>query len=110
MHANVDKAYEQENTDMSMLKKPFRIELRKTAVLASHRTKLIGVSGNFQSIAFVEVEFKCTLFLKNRQQMHFQKKQQSTKRIVKMVFSPIIRGCHVACNLIRKVVQYGIAR
>ena len=42
----MDKAHEQGNEGMSVLKKPFRIELRKTAVLASYRTKVIGVSGN----------------------------------------------------------------
>lgn len=44
LQANVDKAYEQGNTEMSVLKKPFRIELRKTAVVASYRARVIGVS------------------------------------------------------------------
>lgn len=44
LHANIDKAYEKGNKDMSILKKPFRIELRKSTVLASYRAHYIGVS------------------------------------------------------------------
>ena len=38
------KAHEEGKTEMSVLKKPFRIELRKTAVIASYRVYLLGVS------------------------------------------------------------------
>ena len=44
LYANVDKAQEEGKTEMSVLKKPFRIELRKTAVVASYRAYLLGVS------------------------------------------------------------------
>lgn len=44
LHANIDKAHEKGNKDMSVLKKPFRIELRKSTVLASYRAHYIGVS------------------------------------------------------------------
>ena len=40
----MDKAQEEGKEEMSVLKKPFRIELRKTAVVASYRAYLIGVS------------------------------------------------------------------
>ena len=43
LHANIDRAYEQGSKEMSKLKKPFRIELRKTAVVASYRALLVGV-------------------------------------------------------------------
>lgn len=45
LYANVDKALEEGNTKMSVLKKPFRIELRKTAVIVSYRALKLGVSG-----------------------------------------------------------------
>lgn len=45
LYANVGKAHEQGNDKMSVLKKPFRIELRKTAVIVSYRALKLGVSG-----------------------------------------------------------------
>ena len=43
LYANVDKAYKEGNTEMSRLKKPFRLEMQKSEVLASYRAHYISV-------------------------------------------------------------------
>ena len=43
LYANVDKAYKEGNTAMSRLKKPFRLEMQKSEVLASYRAHYISV-------------------------------------------------------------------
>lgn len=55
LYANVDKAQEGGNTKMSVLKKPFRIELRKTAVIVSYRALKLGVSGIFYHYMYIHL-------------------------------------------------------
>lgn len=43
LYANVDKAYKEGDTEMSRLKKPFRLEMQKSEVLASYRAHYISV-------------------------------------------------------------------
>ena len=66
----MDKAHEEGNKEMSVLKKPFRIELRKTAVVASYRAYLVGVSGQYYTVAFnalfTEWKFTCTMYVFDR--------------------------------------------
>lgn len=44
LYANIDKAYQEGNNEMSRLKKPFRLEMRKSEVLASYRAYYRRVS------------------------------------------------------------------
>lgn len=44
LYADIDKAYKEGESDMSRLKKPFRIEVKKDDVIASYRVNYLGVS------------------------------------------------------------------
>lgn len=82
LYANVGKAHEQGNDKMSVLKKPFRIELRKTAVIVSYRAIKLGVSGYIIPlhvhgyacilIIYIHVVCQCT----SEGDCNFQKKLQ----------------------------------
>jgi hypothetical protein len=72
LHANVGKAHEEGKKEMSVLKKPFRIELRKTPVIASYRVYLLDVS-------LLSRVFLCKVVF-NRQQTPFHKRPQFQRR------------------------------
>ena len=44
LYADIDKAYQEGESDLSRLKKPFRIEIKKDDVIASYRVNYLGVS------------------------------------------------------------------
>lgn len=55
----MDKAHEEGKEEMSVLKKPFRIELRKTAVVASYRAYLLGVSVQYSHLDLFGIILSC---------------------------------------------------
>ena len=58
---------------MSVLKKPFRIELRKTPVVASYRAHLIGVSAHQHTYTTASFHIMCRQLMHSRKRHRFQK-------------------------------------
>ena len=44
LYINLDRAQEEGKKDLSILKNPFRLEVKKTQVVASYRVYYLGVS------------------------------------------------------------------
>ena len=71
LYANIDQAYKEGEQKISRLKKPFRLEMRKSEVLASYRVYYRGVS-NSTSVKLpcvLCIEFICSLSTQDQQKL-----------------------------------------